>query len=260
MNPLHSLSILIKKEFTEFMKEYKLLWLPIVFIGVGIMQPLTMKLLPEMIGQVDGIMLDPNAPVSSGNEIFAGVFGQLNQFGILIAAIILMGSIVKEKQAGILDILLSKPISTTNYLISKYVSNSLLVIISILIGALAGVYYTNIYYTPVNMELFLQAMLLYMLWFLFIVIIGVTASAIANTQLQAAGIAVAIPTLLSILGNYSNPIVNCIFPSMLSKNAVSLMMGLPLSDYWKINIFSTLIIIFGLCIMAILQMRYKRRG
>ncbi|WP_433945452.1 ABC transporter permease [Paenibacillus sp. SN-8-1] len=260
MNQLHNLSVLVKKECTEYIRDLKLIWLPIVFIGVGIMHPITMKLLPTMMGKVNGIILDPNAKVPSGNEIFAGVFGQLNQFGLLIVALTLMGGIVKEKQNGVLDILLSKPVSTSNYLISKYFSSSLLLLLSVVIGSLAGLYYTNIFYSPVDMELFSKSLMLYGLWFLLLITLGVTASAIANTQIQAAAITVILPTVLMIAGNYSNPLIDRIFPSRLSENAVSLMAGHPLTTGWEINIVITVLVIIGLYSLAYLQMRYKRRS
>lgn len=260
MKRLHNLFVLLKKEWTESIREFRILWLPIVFIGVGIMQPLTMKLLPEMIGESNGLMIDPNATISTGNEIYAGVFGQLNQFGLLIAAILLMGCIVKEEQSGILDILFSKPINTGNYLISKYVSNSILMIISIMIGSYAGIYYTNIYYSTVSMDLYSKALLLYILWFLFIVTLGVTASAVAKTQIQAAGLTVIIPTVLMIIGNYSHPVLNVLLPSSLSNKAVAIMSGQTLSSDWFWNVCITVVMIIGLYSIAYYRMRYKRRN
>lgn len=224
------------------------------------MQPLTMKLLPEMIGNSNGLMIDPNFQIATGNEIYAGVFGQLNQFGLLIAAILLMGCIVKEEQSGILDILFSKPINTGNYLISKFLSNSVLMIVSVVIGSYAGVYYTNIYYSPVDMELYIKALLIYVLWFLFVVSLGVAASAVAKTQIQAAAITVIIPTFLMIIGNYSNPVLNVILPSSLSNKAVSIMSGQPLASGWELNILVTILLVMGLYGIAYSRMRYKRRG
>ena len=260
MKRLHNLFVLLKKEWTESIREFRIVWLLIVFIGVGIMQPLTMKLLPEMIGGSNGLMIDPNAKISSGNEIYAGVFGQLNQFGLLIAAILLMGCIVKEEQSGILDILFSKPINTGNYLISKYLSNGILMIFSVVIGSYAGVYYTNIYYSSVSMDLYGKALLLYTLWFLFIVTLGVTASAVAKTQIQAAGITVLVPTALMIIGNYSHPVLDVILPSSLSNKAVSLMSGQELPSSWILNVLVTVLIIIGLYSIAYSRMRHKRRN
>ncbi|MDH2860086.1 ABC transporter permease [Bacillus cytotoxicus] len=260
MERLRNLLVLLKKEWTECIRDYKVVWLPLVFIGVGIMQPLTMKLLPEMIGESSGLMIDSNAKIATGNEIYAGVFGQLNQFGLLISAILLMGCIVKEEQSGILDTLFSKPINTGNYLVSKYLSNIVLMLVSIVIGSFAGVYYTNIYYSPVDMDLYIKALLIYSVWFLFVISLGVTASAVVKTQIQAAAITVIIPTILMIIGNYSNPVLDAVLPSSLSNKAVSIMLGQPLVGGWEWNVLITILIIIGLYVLAYSRMRYKRRG
>lgn len=257
---MHSLFVLLKKEWTEQVKDYRIVWLPIVFIGVAIMHPLTMKLLPTLIGQnTQGIMLDPNAKVSSGNEIFAGVFGQVNQFGFLILGITLMGTIVKEKQNGILDILFSKPVNTGSYLMSKWLMNSLIIAPSIAIGLYAGLYYTNVYYHAVDMARFTQALLFYEMWMMFIVFLGVMASAVVKTQIQAATITILIPTVMLILGNVNNVFFELFLPSTLSKNATTIMMGGELTHTWFWNILLTIVITMSVYSCAYIRMRYKRR-
>lgn len=252
--------ILLKKEWTEALREYKLIWLPLVFIAIGILQPVTMKLLPLMIGETNGLILDPNAPIPTGNEIFSGVFGQLNQLGIMMIALTLMGCIVKEEKSGILDILFSKPIRTGQYLASKYMSSMALLWFSCFVGSWAGVYYTNIYYSPVDTVLYLQAMLLYSFWFLFLISLGVTASAIANTQIQAAGLTVLIPAILLILANIPDPRLAVLLPSGLSQKAVITVTAGALPVHWYWNVFVTIVLTAGLWMLAYWRMRYKRRG
>lgn len=252
--------LLLKKEWTEALREYKLIWLPLVFIAIGMLQPITMKLLPLLIGSSSGLILDPNVQTPSGNEIFSGVFGQLNQFGIMIIALTLMGSIVKEEKSGILDIMFSKPIRTGQYLASKYAIGIGLLWLSCLIGSLAGVYYTNLYYSPVDTALYIQSMLLYSLWFLFLICLGVSASAIANTQIQAAGLTVLVPAILLILANIPNPWLAVLLPSGLSHKAVMTLNSGALPVHWLWNVLVTTLITAGMCMLAYWRMRCKRRG
>lgn len=258
---MHSFLILLKKEWKEQFKDYRMLWLPIIFIGVGVMHPITLKLLPELIGgNSQGIIIDPNAPIPSGNEVYAGIFSQLNQFGLLIVAITLMGCIVKEEQSGILDILFSKPVNTGSYLISKYFLNVIVCIVSMLIGSLAGMYYTNMYYSSVDFNVYGQAMFLYGVWFLFIVTLSVTASAIAKTQIQAAAISIIIPIIMLILGNSSHVLSEVCLPSSLSKNAMSIMMGNKIPSTWILNVAATLALVACMYAVSYVRMRYKRRN
>ncbi|MGR5985585.1 hypothetical protein ACUC2M_15500 [Bacillus cytotoxicus] len=69
-----------------------------------------------------------------------------------------------------------------------------------------------------------------------------------------------IPTILMIIGNYSNPVLDAVLPSSLSNKAVSIMLGQPLVGGWEWNVLITILIIIGLYVLAYSRMRYKRRG
>lgn len=59
MNTFIALS---KKEMNQMTKEYKVVWLPIVYILLGLTQPIMMYFLPTILqsmGGIEGIMIDP---------------------------------------------------------------------------------------------------------------------------------------------------------------------------------------------------------
>ena len=59
MNAFITLS---KKEISQMTREYKIIWLPIVFILLGLTQPIMMYYLPvilQSVGGVEGIIIDP---------------------------------------------------------------------------------------------------------------------------------------------------------------------------------------------------------
>ncbi|EKZ4847802.1 ABC transporter permease subunit [Listeria monocytogenes] len=241
---MNNVAVLVKKEWKEYLKEFRIFWLPIAFIGIGIMQPVTMKMLPKLVGgEVSGLIIDPNAAIQSGNQIFSGTFTQFNQFGLIITVVALMGAVAKERSEGVLDILFSKPVGKGSYLFSKYFSNSILLTISLIIGSLAGVYYTNIYYSNVNMKMFIKALSLYGLWFLFIVTAAIFFSSIAKSQIQAAALTLGLCFLLVIIGGQSNNILEIINPSYLSSAAELVMQGN--------NLPGNLIYTSGFCLLYI---------
>ena len=68
-----NLAILIRAELTEAAKEYKYVWLTIFFIILGLTQPLLNKYMDSILQQLGGtigVMLDPNKPSPTPNEIF----------------------------------------------------------------------------------------------------------------------------------------------------------------------------------------------
>ncbi|UUV25747.1 hypothetical protein [Lysinibacillus sp. FN11] len=52
-----------KKEMNQMTKEYKVVWLPIVYILLGLTQPIMMYFLPAILqsmGGIEGIIIDPS--------------------------------------------------------------------------------------------------------------------------------------------------------------------------------------------------------
>ena len=240
---MKNLVLLITKEWKESKKEYKILWIPIVLILAAIMQPLTMQILPKVVENNDTFVVNPNYITPSGNEVFSGNFGHLNQFAIFTIAVTTMGSIISEKKSGVLELLFSKPVTSLQYLLSKYIFYNILIIVSLFIGLFVGLYYTEVYYSSVSVSLFLKASLFYAIWLWFIVSLGVMGSAIFRNQIQAVLVIFTIPVLCLILNNFKGTFLEILNPGSLSKNAVSLMANGSLIDYWYINILWVILLI-----------------
>ena len=244
---MKNLLLLITKEWRESIKEYKILWIPIVLILASIMQPVTMQILPKVVGSNDTLMVNPNYATPSGNEIFSGVFGQLNQFVIFTVAVTTMGCITSEKQSGVLELLFSKPITTLQYLLSKYLFYNILFLSSLCIGLSVGFYYTEIYYSSVSISLLVESLLFYSIWLWFIVSIGIMGSAILRNQIQSALVIFTIPILCLIINNFNGTFVEILNPGSLSKNAVLIMTNSRLTSFCYFNIL-WVIFLNSLCI------------
>ncbi|BDR56284.1 ABC transporter permease [Xylocopilactobacillus apis] len=252
---MKKLLVLLKKEFQESVKEFKIFWIPLVFIVTAIMQPISMHLLPKLVSKNRGLILDPKFASPSGNSVLAGIFNQLNEIGIIVIAITLMSSIISEKNSGVFDLLFSKPINSLEYLLSKYLFYYVLFVLSAIVGMLAGWYYTNIYYSAVNSSLFVRATLFYLLWYLFVITIGITASAIFNSQIVAALITFMIPTILLVLNNLDWKIIRIINPAVLSSNASSVMNKMNLTADWRLNIIGSIGIIILLIMITLIDFK-----
>ncbi|MFF2291036.1 ABC transporter permease subunit [Peribacillus butanolivorans] len=254
---MNNLRTLLYREIVEMFREYKLLWLPIAFIGIGILQPLSMKLLPTILAGQEGIIIDSNSPASSGDTIYSGVYSQFNQFGLIIIAISLMGTVFKEKKEGILSSLFTKPISVHSYLISKYISNISIIILSLMIGTLSSIYYTNIYFTDVTWKYYFSSLGFYSIWVLFIISVVITMSTILKSQIQVAVAGIGIPSIFLIVNGFSNEILELLLPSSLSVNGVAVMTDESLTQNWPLNIAICLILIVALYIMSYISLKKK---
>jgi ABC-2 type transport system permease protein len=258
---MHNLLVLIRKEIQESVRDLRILWVPLVFICVGVMQPITMKMLPDILKKSagSGITVDPNMLKQSGNQIFAGIFSQMDQFAIIVIALVLMSAIVKEKNDGTLDVLFSKPVTTGMYLASKFIPNALLMLVSAALGLLAGWYYTNIYFSNVTATQALQAIAVYLVWILFITFLSISASAICPKQLPAAAMSIGICIVMTLLDNLKNDTLNLFLPSTLSGHASELLMGKNWNSDWTLTIIITGVEIVLLILISFISMRRQRR-
>ena len=88
---MNSFIVLVNKEFTQMIRDFKIIWLPLVFILLGITQPVMTYYLPtilEALGSGQGITIDPSMTAQQGGEILAGTLAsQFDQLGIMIIAI-----------------------------------------------------------------------------------------------------------------------------------------------------------------------------
>ena len=95
--------ILFKKEMKESMRNGKWIWLPIVLMIIGIMQPITSYYMPqilEMAGNLpEGAVID--IPMPSGEEVLISTFSQYGTIGTLLFVLALMNVISQERQNGL---------------------------------------------------------------------------------------------------------------------------------------------------------------
>ncbi|CAM5717035.1 ABC transporter permease OS=Lysinibacillus sphaericus OX=1421 GN=LS41612_15015 PE=4 SV=1 [Lysinibacillus sphaericus] len=109
-----SLFILTRKEYVQMFREFKILWLPLVFMFLGATQPVVTYYLPSILtvlGGNQGITIDPAMMQQDGAQVMAATLGsQFDQLGIMVIAIAIMGIIQSDKANGMLDFILTRPV------------------------------------------------------------------------------------------------------------------------------------------------------
>lgn len=249
---MNQFTVLAKKELVQMIREMKVIWLPLIFIFLGMTQPLMNYYLPkilEMLGGVQGITIDPSMTIESGSEILASTLGsQYDQLGIMIIVISIMGIIQSDKASGMLAFILTRPVKEGAYIGGKIFSNYLCVAFSITVGYIISYIYTYflfIYtyflFTEVPLTHVIIALLYYLIWALFIVSFTTMISTIFNSQ----GV-IALISIVFILGCRVivglNPVLDNINPASMSNYAMELLVlgTLNTSVIW--SVFITLIL------------------
>jgi len=120
-----------KKEIFEYIKTYKLFIMLIVFAVFGITNPLVAKLLPEIVRNLttDGIII--TLPEPTAYDTWTQFFKNATQIGLIVTMILFSGVLSSELSKGTLINLLTKGLSRTAVILSKYTSMALIWTISI---------------------------------------------------------------------------------------------------------------------------------
>ncbi|MYL21254.1 ABC transporter permease subunit [Halobacillus litoralis] len=168
-----------KKEWLEILRNYKWIWVPLVFILFCIIDPLSTYYLPVIIeatgGLPEGAVFDLPTPPPS--EAFMMSISQLNTLGVLVLALITMGSISGEKKSGVAELVLVKPVSYLSYLTAKWAAASTLLILSAAIGLIASWYYVQLLFGDLPFTAVAAAIFFYSLWILFLTSISLFMNA-----------------------------------------------------------------------------------
>lgn len=176
---------LFNKEIIENWRNKKWIWVPIVMMLLTMMDPISYYYLPEIIdlagGVPEGTIIE--IPDLAPREVITMSLEQLSMFGVIVIALISMGTIAGERNSGIAEIILVKPVRFSNYVTAKWAAWLLLVWFSLFLGMILNWYYVNLLFGSLSFTMVLQIIFFYGLWFTFVL----TLSIFFNTLWRAPG-------------------------------------------------------------------------
>lgn len=189
--------VLFRKEWLEMARNYKIIWIPLTFMLLGLMQPVTSYYMPEILKNAsnlpEGAVI--KIPMPSSGEVLAQTLGQFNQMGILILVLAFMGIVSAERRSGMIKMIFVKPVSLPSYITAKWVSALLLSFGSLVLGMLAAWYYTILLIGDFPFMKLLTGTGLYFIWILFIL----TFTVFLSSRLKSSGLVAAFSLLVSII-------------------------------------------------------------
>ncbi|KAB8127670.1 ABC transporter permease subunit [Gracilibacillus oryzae] len=164
-------TVLYRKEMTEMVRNYKILWVPIVFILLGVMQPVSSYYMPEILdtfgGLPEGTILE--MPTPTGEDVLMQVLSNYGMLGVLILVLSAMGVVSAERQSGVAGMVMIKPVPYSSYILSKWAGLLTITLITLFIGYAASWYYTSLLIETVDFERIFQSVLIYSIWLVFVV-------------------------------------------------------------------------------------------
>lgn len=180
--------VMVQKELLELVRSYKLLWVPLIFVLLGIMQPVSTYYMPVILEHAgsmpEGTVIEIPKPL--GAEVLAQTLQQFGTLGVLVLVLACMGTVSGERNSGAASLILVKPISVLSYIGSKWTSMLLLAWGSLTAGYLASWYYTGLLFGEVPFSGVLSSLLVYGLWLSFVMAITLLFSSLLRSPAAAA--------------------------------------------------------------------------
>ncbi|HHT27193.1 MAG TPA: ABC transporter permease subunit [Firmicutes bacterium] len=192
---------LLQKEWLEVVRSYKILFIPVVFILLGVGQPLAMHFMPQILelGNVPaGTVIE--IPIPPPEQIQAGIIDQYSQLGIFVLILAAMGVISREVEQGQAALLSTLGVTRHRYVLTKWMMLAALTVFSILIGFVATAYYTEILFGSLNWGHVILGALVYSLYPLFVLSLTLLLGTLNTSQLSVAGSTLATVIVFSLAG------------------------------------------------------------
>ncbi|ASJ53782.1 hypothetical protein BP422_09580 [Brevibacillus formosus] len=213
---------MIRKEFNELVRTYKILIVPIVFIALMITQPITMKMLPDILANSTGLPEGAviKIPTPSAPEVLSTAISKFSSLGTFVLILIVMGSIAGEKASGVASMVFVKPISRAKYYLAKAITYYTLTIASMLIGMGITAYYTEILFGKLDWTHVWIGTLMYIPNLFLVVTTTLCASSFFNNAVGAGGASLVFNILIFTVPQFLGKFLDMVSPGGLSNAAM----------------------------------------
>jgi len=192
---------LFRKEMVENWRNKKWIWVPLVFILLAMLDPLSSYYMPQIIESVGGIPEGAvvELPEFASPEVILMILGQFSSLGVLVIILMSMGTVAGERKSGVIELILVKPVSYAYYVTAKWAALLALVWVSHLFGIAAGWYYTVILFGELPLISLVQIVFFYGLWFTLVATIVIFYNVIVKIPGLVAFLSIATIMVMSVL-------------------------------------------------------------
>lgn len=221
-------AILLRKELVEAWRTRRLPVVAVLFVVVGIISPLTARYLPEILKASLGDQLTIPIPVPTATDALGQLQKNLGQLGALAAIALAMGSVAGELDRGTAALVLAQPVTRGAFLGAKLVAIAVVLATAVVAATVVAWVYTAILFEPLPVPGWIAMAFLSWLALFAWAALTFVASAATGSTTAAAGlgfVALVVISLVSIV-----PALDRLLPSGLSRPAIELGAGTPLSD------------------------------
>lgn len=197
--------VLVQKEWRELVRTRRVLFLPLLFIVLGISGPVLIRLLPVIVESSDpglGLALPEMGPADG----FLQFLEFSRQMGLLGIILVFMGLVSGERRDGVLVTLFVKPVSRLTYLTARWSVNAAYALVSLGLGVGVALAYTRLLLGELDVGAALLAGALYAGYLLLAVSWTFFFSSLLRSPGAAAGLSLVPLFVLPVLGFLWEPL------------------------------------------------------
>lgn len=192
----------LRKELMQLWRTKMVFVILSVFAIFGIASPLLAYFLPQILGSVAGAeMFKDLIPVPALKDSLDQYIKNISQFGFLIAILVGMGKVASEKESGMTEMILNKPLPRWAFILSKFVAQALVYMAAFLVAEVFAYGYSVYLFQSFSFAVFSWMNLLLYLWLMVFVAITTLGSTVARSTGAAAGISLASAIVILLSGS-----------------------------------------------------------
>lgn len=248
---MQQFNALLLKEWRESWRSFKLLWIPLVFLLLGVSDPLMNYFMEDILNAVgnmpEGFMM--TMPELQPADLLAASTGQFQSIGIIVLIAAYIGAFSRERQNGTATLLYVRPISFSSLFLSKWLVASVVAIVSAVAGYAGNMYYTALLYGTVEWSKFFAMLATYSMWLLLVMAVTVAMSAAFQTSIAAT-----IAIILVPIGLFIDLIIGTFWkytPWKLANYGVALLTdSVLMKNYWTtfgiVGLLTIAMLLFGI--------------
>lgn len=242
MSVLH---VMIKKELLEIYRSKKFLILIILFAFVAISSPIIAKILPSILKSMPATPgLTINLPDPTWRDAMDQFIKNIGQIGSIVLFILFAGSISEEKNKKTLELVLTKPVSRTNFILAKFMANIGATKVVFILAAIVFYIYTTSLLGAFSLLNFVWLAIFLLIFIVFVISLSLFYSAIMNSSSTAIVMAFLTDVVISIIFGYVKALRDYT-PRYVLNNYQDLMANGQLSHFWP-SIITNLVLIIVL--------------
>jgi ABC-2 type transport system permease protein len=219
-----NLLYLLRHEVRHLWRTRRLLTAVVVLAVFGLLSPVLARYMREFMSMLpEGEQIAALIPESTAADAVSQYLKNTGQFGVLLAVLLAMGSVAREKERGTAALVLVKPVRRAEFICAKFAAIGLALTVAVAWGALACYYYTLVLFGRLDLGDWVASNALVSLFLLVHAALTLLFSTVARSQALAGGLSFGLAITLAAAG--SLPTVGEYLPGQLLTWAGELALG-----------------------------------